>query len=73
MEMIVPIVETATAIMSPIGNSKHAIYGAYRATDACPDRPSNHPADRAGRPVTFVSALLCAAYDALRVPNLGND
>jgi hypothetical protein len=48
VETVVAIVEAAAVIMTPIGDPKHAIYGAHGATDAGADRAANHAADRAG-------------------------
>jgi hypothetical protein len=70
VEMIVAVVKAAAGL--PIGNTEHAIHSADCAANTCPDCLANHAADWASHPVTFVSTLLRAAHDALRVPDLRN-
>jgi hypothetical protein len=55
-----------------IRNPEHALDGSHCATDAGPDRAANHTADRAANPVAFRRALLRAAHDALRMPDMGD-
>src|SRR5258708_29556797 len=72
VEAAVAVVKAAATIMTPIGNPEHAFDGSHRAADAGADRAANHSAHRTGGPVTFVCALLRAAHDALRMPDLGD-
>jgi hypothetical protein len=71
VEVIVAIVIAAAAIAT-IRNPEHALDGAHRAADAGADRAAHHAAHRAGDPVAFPGALLGAAHDALRMPDLGD-
>ncbi len=69
--MIVAIVEAAAAIAA-IRNSEYAIHGAHRTPNAGTDRSANKPAHRTGGPVALVRALLRAAHNTLRMPELGD-
>jgi hypothetical protein len=51
-------------------NSQHAIYRAYRTTDTRPDRTADDGADWSSRTAALARALLSAADDALRVPDM---
>jgi hypothetical protein len=72
VETIVTIVETAAAIMAPIGNPEHAIHRTDGAADTGADRAANHATDRAGNPVTFIGAFLRATHDTLCMDELGD-
>jgi len=65
------VIETAAAIVVPIGNSQHPMNGAHRAADAGTDGAADHATDRTGNPIAFVSALLRTAHDALGVAGVG--
>ena len=70
--MTVAIV-VAAAVMPPvIGNAEHAIDRAHRAADTGADRAADDATDRTGDPVAFMSALLRAAHDALRMAGMGD-
>ena len=60
MKTIVAIVIAAAAIAA-IADPEHALDRAHGAADAGTDCAANHATDRAGHPVTFVSAVLRAA------------
>jgi hypothetical protein len=71
MESIVAIVKAAASMppaMRP--NSEHAIDRAHRTADTRADRSADDGADRAGRTAALARALLGAADDALRVPDM---
>src|SRR3981081_3285939 len=73
--MVVAVVIAAATMATPpatIRNPEHALAGSHCATDAGPDRAANHTADRAANPVAFRRALLRAAHDALRMPDMGD-
>src|SRR5258705_7261428 len=72
---MVGVVIAAATIATPIAairDSEHALDGAHRAADAGADRAANHPTHGAANPVAFVSTLLRAAHDALRMTDMGD-
>jgi hypothetical protein len=71
VESIVAIVEAAASTVPAMRpNAEHAIHRAYRATDACAYRTADDSTDRASRAAALARALLSAADDALRVPDM---
>src|ERR1700704_1779203 len=73
--MVAAVIIAAATMATPpatIRNPEHALDGSHCATDAGPDRAANHTADRAANPVAFRRALLRAAHDALRMPDMGD-
>src|SRR3979411_2229190 len=75
IKRVVAVVIAAATMATPpatIRNPEHALDGSHCATDAGPDRAANHTADRAANPVAFRRALLRAAHDALRMPDMGD-
>ena len=70
--MTVAVIVTAAVIAAVIGNAEYAVHRADGAADAGSDRSANGAADRTGNPVAFIRALLRAAYDALRMPDMGD-
>jgi hypothetical protein len=55
-----------------VGHAEHALHRADGTADACANCTPDHPAHRAGYPVTLISALLRAADDALGMAEVGD-
>jgi hypothetical protein len=72
VEMIVAVIKAAAAIMMPIRNAEHAIYGTHRTANAGTDRAADYTTYRAGNPIAFRGTLPRTAHKALCVPDMGD-